>query len=328
MIRRPDAVALTLLLALPSAAPATTLLTGQVRAVDAQILYTPPSNSSPVVLRYYLPDGSRVRKGEVLVRIDPGQFATLVRDAKAQIEQAQARVDKEVAALKVKVVDAQIAQVDAQAALDDAQVDAAIPRQLISALDYDRYQGQALRAKNELALKRKELAAAQTAVARRVEDGKLEVANLTLQADYAGTQVGMAQVVADRDGVLLHAFDSESENGGRIDEGASSFPGREIGEVVGAGPMAVRAWVIESDRAGLRVGERVGLVFDAWPGRRMAGHVSAIGGAPEAKAEWGRGHYFQVDVAIDGTPPTALRPGMSVRVEVGSAPADGGKGHA
>src|SRR5690606_27114360 len=107
---------------------------------------------------YYVPEGERVRAGDVVLRIDPGQSASQVRELESQVDQAQARAAKELAELRVRVVDAEMALVDAAAALETARIDAAVPADLISALDYDRYQGELDRAKREHALKQRELA--------------------------------------------------------------------------------------------------------------------------------------------------------------------------
>ena len=94
MTARPK-IALAALLATFAALPAHALvLTGEVRSDGSQPVYTPPSNSSPVVLRYYLPDGTQVKKGDVLLRIDAGQAASQLRTLKDQIETAKATAAK------------------------------------------------------------------------------------------------------------------------------------------------------------------------------------------------------------------------------------------
>jgi hypothetical protein len=120
------------------------------------------------------------------------------------------------------------------------------------------------------------------------------------------------------DGLVLHGFDNW--RGGRFDEGSSAFPGNKVGEVVGAGGMAVRAYALEPDRGFLREGQTVSLTFDALPGASAQGRVARIAGAPEPKAEWGDGRYFTVDIDLESGADIALRPGMSVRVAV-DAPA-------
>ena len=84
-------------LALAATAPAhAVVLTGEVRAVDAQQILTPQSNSSPVVIRYYVPEGERVKKGDVVLRIDPGQSASRIPELELQIEQTQAKDAKDI----------------------------------------------------------------------------------------------------------------------------------------------------------------------------------------------------------------------------------------
>lgn len=325
MIRRLErCIAVVAMVALAATTSAAQMLTGEVRTIDAQQIDTPPSNSSPVVLRYFVAEGARVKPGDVLVRIDPGQAASRLREVDAQIEQARAKAAKEVAELRVKAVDAELAQVDADAALETARVDAAIPHALIPGLDFDRHRGERDRAEHELALKVRELAAARAAVDRRIADGRLEAGKLAAERDFNQAQVQLAEVRADRAGILIHAFNSMSEAGGRYDEGSSSYPGQKIGEVVGAGTMAVRAYALEPDRVGLVPGQIVELMFDALPGRRVQGRITTISGAPEPKFEWGDGRYFQIDIALPEQSRLPLRPGMSVRVTVpvkASAPA-------
>jgi len=322
MTRHADARALAFAL-LACAAPAAhaAVLTGEVQAVDAQAIHTPEANMVPVTIRYFVPEGQKVKQGEVLLRVDAGQAAAQIPEVEAQIEQAKARAAKEVAELQVKAVDAEIALVDAEAALATARIDAKIPLDLISRLDYDRYQGELDRAAREAKLKQAELANARAAVGRRTGDGELEVEKLELRRDFLAAQVRTAEVRADRDGVVLHGFNN-NWIGGRIDEGSATIPGSKAGEVVRGRAVRVRAWALEPDRRGLEVGLAVALAFDAFPGRSVAGRIAAIAGAPDRKPEWGEGRYFTVEIELAKQGELALLPGMSARVTTrGAAPA-------
>ncbi len=300
-------------MALAAALPAqAVVLTGEVRAIDAQQVLTPQSNTSPVVIRYYVPEGERVKKGDVVLRIDPGQSASRIPELEAQIEQGRAKDAKEIAELEVKAVEAEMSLVDAEAELATAKLDATIPPDLISALDYDRHQGELDRATREVTLKRKDLEAARAAVQRRIHDGRLQIDKLVLQRDYHAALVRTSEVVADRDGIVVHGFNN-NWIGGRIDEGSSTMPGSKAGEVVGSGRMNVRAWALEPDRRGLAVGQSVELTFDALPGRKVKGRIDFISGAPDRRPEWGEGRYFTLDITPEANTLT-LMPGMSVRV--------------
>lgn len=327
MRRCTEALAALALAAALAAAPAEArrvVLTGEVRAVDAQPIITPFADSSPVVIRYFVPEGETVQTGDVVLRIDPGQSASRVPELEIEIEQARARVAKDIAELQVKAVDAELALVDAEAELAVAKLDASIPPDLVSGLDYDRYQGELDRTAREVALKQRELAAAREAVQRRAVDGELEVEKLTVQRDYHAALVETAEIRADRDGTVVHGF-TNFGGGGRVDEGSSVMPGSVAGEVVGGGAVSVQAWALESDRSALRAGQAVQLGFDALPGRSVDGTISRISGAPERRPEWGEGRWFAVEVDFDGAG-LRLLPGMSVRVV--AAPAAAGEGAA
>ncbi len=182
-------------------------------------------------------------------------------------------------------------------------------------MDFDRYLAELERSEHDAVLKQQQLTDAQQAVARRGDDGILELEKLKSQRAFNQAQMDAAEVHAERAGTVVHGFNNLFGTNGRYEEGSSSYPGQKVGEVVGGGAMIARAWVLEPDRAGLDVGEKLQLAFDALPGRVASGTVTAISGASEAHAEWGGGRYFVVDIDIAQTSTLPLKPGMSVRVE-------------
>ncbi len=297
-----------------SASTETLMLTGQVRALDAEPIMVPPTDFSPTTLHYLIAEGAWVEPGDVLVRVDPGQSLATVQETESAIELAEARRDKELAELKVKVVDAKIARVQSRAIRDKAEVDAQIPREHLSALDFDRYAGEYERARREFDLKEEELVTAEAAVQRRRTDAELELRKLSAQLDYHRYRVGVSEQQATRSGTVSYGFDPRL--GQRYSEGMSSYPGMQIGEVAGDGAIGVRAWALEPERAHLVVGQAVTLTFDALAGLRATGHIERISGAPELKVEWGSGRYFEVDITLDDSDASArLLAGMSVRID-------------
>jgi multidrug resistance efflux pump len=289
------------------------LLTGEVIALDAQEIIVPPSNSSPVVLRTYVPDGAVVKKGDSILAIDPRGQASEISTLTTQIKQTRARVERETADLEVKAVEAAQALAASEAALAKAKVDAAIPKNFVSALDYDRYQGERERAARDLEVKQGQSTHARTAVARRIEDGALEIRKLELGLAFAQAQVTSATVTARMDGVVVHGF--SPWRGRRFDEGESGFPGASVGQVIGESALAVRTWVLEADRHHLQPGQQVRVRFDALPGVEVQSVIETIATAPEARAAWGEGRYFRTDLKLPAEMKLPLSPGMSALVQ-------------
>lgn len=296
-----------------AAAPAV-WFTGELQPLVAESIIVPPSNSSPVVLRYFAPEGELVEPGDVLVRIDPGQSAAQVLQLESQLLLLQATAARDIAALDVAAADAERALAEALAALAKARIDAGIPRQHLSALDYDRYQGEQQRAEREYALKQEELAAAREAVLRKRSDSALESDKLHADLTWHRAQVENAEQRATTRGRVVYGFDSW--RGNRYEEGASAYPGNKVGEVVGDSGFDVRGYLLESDRAGLTAGRAVMLHLDAFSGQSLRGRIERISGAPEPRAQWGDGRYFSVDIELLDPAPARVLPGMSVRIEV------------
>jgi multidrug resistance efflux pump len=292
--------------------PRPVLLTGEVQALDSQNIVVPPSNSSPVVLRNFLPEGSLVKQGDLLLRIELAGAADVDR-LRAELERTQARADSETATLEVAAVEAEKTLVSAEAAFGKAKVDAALPKQQVAPLNYDRYQAELDRAARDFTVKQLSLQNARQAAARRKEDGQLEVKKLQINTAYQMAQLAQAEVHATRAGVVVHGY--SPFNGERMDEGASGWPGNVAGTVLGDGQMGVTAWALEADRPYLRQGQSVGLRFDALPGVAVSGKISTITSAPEARPRWGQGRYFRVAIALPAKHGLPLVAGMSVLVE-------------
>ncbi len=311
------------MLVLAGAPAVAAVLTGSVRSQGAQAILVPPSLTSPVTLHFYVPDGTRVDKGDAVLRIDASAASGQLDTLEDKIALARATHAKELAELQLKVIDAELALEQAEAERAKAEVDAGIPRDIITALDYDRYQGTWKSSKRDAALKRDELRAARAAVGRQRRDGELDLRKQTLEKTFYEGQVQSATVRARQAGVVVHGFQSMTFFGaapGRFREGSTTFPGTQVGEVVGgASHYSVRAFALQPDRAGLEEGQAVRVSFDALPGVHVGGHIQAISSAAQDKSEWGSGHYYRVDVRLDAAAQQLdLLPGMSARVDTGS----------
>lgn len=287
------------------------MLTGEVEALDSQPVVVPPSDSSPIVLRNFVPEGSQVKAGDVVLRIEvPG--VGNVDGLKAELERARAKSDSETAKLDVAAIEADKALVSAKAALDKAKVDAALPKAQVSALNFDRNQAELDRATRDFAIKQDTMENARRAMDRRREDGELEIKKLQINIAYQIAQLAQAEVRAKHDGIVVHGY--SPFDGARMDEGASAWPGNVAGRVMGAGQMGVTAWALEADRPYLAVGQTVGLRFDALPGVARDGTIASITSAPEARPQWGLGRYFKVKITLPKDPGVPLVAGMSVQV--------------
>lgn len=314
-------LALAAILAAAALPAAGAVLTGEVQAVGAQPIRAPQSTNSIVTLQFFVPAGTRVKKGQPVLRINAGAASGQVQKLQDQIALTRATSAKKLAALKLTRIDARLALVKAKAARDKARLDAGIPKKLISALKYDKYHGTYKSARRQVKLKKKALAAAGAAVERQRHDGKLKTRKLELELKFYQAKVDASTVLASQAGVVTHGFRHFGMNGsppGRFREGSIAFSGGKVGEVVSTGEQhfSVRAWALQPNRRGLETGQAVRVHFDALPAADVAGRITAISAASQSRPEWGDGHYYRIEIALG---PAAERlellPGMSARVQ-------------
>ncbi|MFZ6767190.1 HlyD family efflux transporter periplasmic adaptor subunit [Undibacterium sp. Di26W] len=289
------------------------LLTGEVIAKDSQAIFVPPSNSSPVVLRNFVAEGSKVKKGDLLLRIETPNSSN-IEQLIIGIDQTRAKTEAEVAKLEVTALEAEKNLVTAKAALAKALVDAALPKLQITALDFDKYQAEKERAERDLKVKQLAFDDGAAAVSRRKSDGDLELQKQQVNVAYLKAQLARSEVLASQDGIVVHGY--SAWRGERLEEGSSAFPGNIAGQVMGSGHMEVKAWALEADRIYLAEGQPVQLTFDALPGVTIQTTITTISHAPEEHTRWGYGRYFRVDIKLPAQLGNyVLAPGMSVLVE-------------
>jgi multidrug resistance efflux pump len=296
----------------PSAPARDVILTGEVEAADAQLIIVPPSQNSPVVIRYFVPEGQAVKKGDVVLRIDGSQqqSALLIQQ---QLEQAKARAAKDIGLLQVAYIDAEIALAAAQSAMQKAAVDEKLPKQFLSALDFDRYQNEAERTRQDVKQKQQALAAASVGLSNAGADADAEQKKLAIELAYSKSLQARAEVIAQVDGIVVHGF--SEWRGRRVDEGESVHVGTEAGRVVSGSRPSIVAYALEADRVYLREQQPVSVFVDALAYQRFDAVISSISPSPETRAVWGQGRYFKVRIDLETGQTANLVPGMSVRVE-------------
>jgi multidrug resistance efflux pump len=287
-------------------------LTGSVIVPNSQVIFVPPSNSSPVMLRNFVAEGSRVKPGDVVLRIEsPG--GNDLEQLQLAIDQTRSRLDLDVAKLEVAAYQAEKNLVRAKAALAKARVDASLPKLQISALDYDKHQTELAHSLRDLEVKQQAFQEAQGAIARRRQNGELELKKQHMGLAFAKAQLAQSEVLATQSGVMVHGFNPWS--GDRYEEGSSGHPGQIAGRILGTGNMQVEAFAIEADRPFLKQDQAVDLSFDALPNTHITGKISQIASAPESIAAWGNGRYFKVLITLPAGHAIPLIAGMSVAIQ-------------
>lgn len=281
------------------------------------------------VVRLLVNDNERVRRGQVLLRIDPSLYQASLSLAQTNLAAAQGRLAES---------RAQVAVSQANLAHGQDGVDAAQAQWQRAREDLARYRSVARQAVSATALTRIEALARTTSADLQAARSRLLAAKAAVTLSRAGVEasraaVGQAEARLSRAELNLSYTTIVASVTGRVTErtvdvGNYVQPGQALLALV---PEEV--WVTanfkETQITDMRVGQPVTVRIDAYPNLELKGRVDSLQGGTGAQfsllpPENAVGNYVKVvqrvpvKIVFDDPPPENLdiAPGMSVDPQV------------
>jgi membrane fusion protein (multidrug efflux system) len=294
---------------------------GSVSTDDAQVKQDIVSVSPQVtgqVVQVFVRNGSRVKRGDLLFRIDPEPYRVALENAQAQLANAQ---------LQTHVL--QTTAVGTAGDITGAQANLAIKRNALarqSALlkegfttrtDYDDALNEVRSAETQLADAQARAANAHAAVAPPGEQP--QVAQARAAVDKARLDLERTEVRAPMDGVI--------ENADNLQVGQMAVTGLGMVSLVQSQNAWVEANFKEKDVGKMVPGQRATVTVDAYPGKKFEGHVQSIGAGTGSEfsllpAQNANGNWVKVTqrvpvrIAFNGNPDRPMIAGLSVNATV------------
>ena len=276
-------------------------------------------------------DFQEVKKGDLLLQIDPTEY-------QAQVQQAGAAV---------QAAEAQIYNIESQIQLQNRVIDRA--RAGLAALEADRERLEA-ESRRQLTLKERgwttdqKLEAAVADIKRAdaqiveqqaaVEAERERINVLSTEAQQANAELSSARAGLDLATIQLDRTKLTAPSSGVVGvsgvrEGQFVRAGAQVLSVVPMSELYVTANFRETQLAQFRLGQAVSVTVDTFPGKVLTGHVERLSPATGAvfsllPADNATGNFTKVAqrvavrIALDADPELQglLRPGMSVEATV------------
>lgn len=258
--------------------------------------------------------GDKVKKGQVLVRLEDTEFRAQVNQARANLAAAEARLDQLRAGSRPqeKLRD-RAAVIQAEATLKNAQaeynrIEKLTEAGVASKADLDRVTAQRDSAKALLEAARQ--SSNLTDVGPRVEEvraAEAEARQMKASLDYALTQLDSTEIRAPVSGTVLQRI---VETGEMVTPSAFGESGARTSVVALAdlNDLQVEIDISQTDFARLKMGQRAEIIPESFPNLRYGGFIEEI--APEANRAKAT---VQVKVKVEN-PDEQLRPEMNARV--------------
>ena len=262
-------------------------------------------------------DNQRVRRGDLLVQLDPADYQVRVERAEALLMQAE----DETSGHQAGVAQARAAVAQAQAHVDQAQLDlkrgeALYDRQVIPREQLDRLRTALRVVQAGLKESREALRRAETMVGRSDQGVEARVALRQAELKSARLDLSYTRIVAPVDGYVTR---KNAEVGNNVRQGQPLLAVVELD----------RPWIVANYKEGqlthMRPGQKVEFTVDGYPGKTFSGRVDSIMAGTGAAfsllpPENATGNYVKVVQRVpvkilideDSDPAHLLRIGMSV----------------
>jgi len=290
------------------------MFTGMVESSQTQVVSMPQVRNWQAKISEMIEEGSFVKPGDFLVRIDGSELDSTIESKVEQLDVFKASSKRDMIQLQIDLNNATLAFEKAKVDRKVAQLKADVPVNFIGELEYKERQ---------LALQKsiKALDEANNAldtIKQKMVDKQAEI-DLGLQQklkDLAHWQDRLAAltITATQEGYVV--FASHPQTGSKYQTGDQVNTGMEILKVSKKQNMKVTAWVNAIDIPDLAEGNPVDVAFDALPNTRVSGQIKTISTGGRDKQDWGTGLYYEIEISLNDADQIPLLPGMSALIRL------------
>lgn len=258
----------------PDFAPATRTVraTGTIQALRSFSIRVPQitSQNSRVTLVTLIPNGTKVKKGDLLVEFDQTTLIDEARDAKAkindlahQLEERRAQVQSEASKRTSKLREAEADLAKAEIQLRKGPI--------LSDIDRRKNEVKAQSARERLASYKKSGAAWELSEAASVRGLELKLDRQKLALERIENSMKKLSILAPTEGMA--ALENTWRNGsmGPPQEGDQMWPGQPVLRIFDPSQMIVETAINEPDFAVASENAKAIVYLDAYPGARFDG---------------------------------------------------------
>jgi HlyD family secretion protein len=295
------------------------LLTGELRAVRSSSVVTPRGDE--LQIRWMVEDGTEVKEGDRVVEFDASRLIQNIEEKRLRLQQAENARESQERSLVAEGDRKRVAVDKAEVEVDKARIDAEVPKDLRSAVEWRKMQATHQEKKAALEKARLDQEAfrisshADLEVLRRTEE------KARREMDAAERSLHELSIFSPKNGIFLigNFYNWGPEGPRKLQPGDIVWPGYSVAQIPDPSAMEVGATLSEVDHQAITRGMKARCILDTYPDRVFEGRVEEVG---TVAAEAGQGFGFvststgfRVRVSLARTDPV-MRPGLSVRVEV------------
>jgi multidrug resistance efflux pump len=296
------------------------LLSGELEAVHSTSIVTPRSQGE-LQIRWMAEDGSIVREGDKVVEFDASRLIQGMEERRLKMRQAEIDLEGKARTAAAETERKRVAVEKAAVERDKARIDAAVPRDLQPAVDWQKKQNTLHELEAAFEKARLEEEAYRVTGASDVAVARVAVEKARRELTSSERLLAGMSTLAPKSGVFLvgNFWQWGPEGPRKLQPGDTVWPGYPVATIPDPSEMQVAAALTEVDHGRIAPGMPARCILDTYPDKVFQGVVEDVGAvAAEETGGFrppGARAGFSVRVSLsqaDGV----MRPGLSVRVEV------------
>jgi multidrug resistance efflux pump len=295
------------------------LLTGELRAVRSSSIVSPRGDE--LQIRWMVEDGTDVKEGERVIEFDASRLIQSIDEQRLRLRQAENARESQERTLVAEGDKKRVAVEKAEVEVEKARIDADVPKEYRSAVEWRKMQTTYQQAKAVLEKARLDQEAFRTSSRSDLEVLRRTEEKARRETDVAEKSRAGMSVLAPKNGIFLisNFYNWGPEGPRKLQPGDTVWSGYGVAQIPDPSEMEVGALLSEVDHHAITRGMKARCILDTYPERVFEGRVEDVG-AVAAEAAQGFGPIgtpsgFAVRVSLVRTDPV-MRPGLSVRVEV------------
>lgn len=260
----------------------TVFASGHLEAVNEQIFFTPVDST---LMELNVKEGDRVKKGDILGRLDTSELARLYQTKAAALSGKEAELAN--AQAVNDQLDLKVAETEYSTAKNHySRIETLYQAGAVNTEDFEAARLDLVRA--EKSYQQAVVKASQNSSAKQISSLQEQVELARQDMVQARERLDMATFTSQINGVVTFIG---AKKGNRVQEGSELLV---IGDVK---LLEVTADVSEIDAGNLKVGQSVDISCIALPGKTFTGGIARIGGAAVVKQD-NSGQTIQVPVTV------------------------------
>jgi HlyD family secretion protein len=289
-------------------------ITGEIEAARGGAISVPPLPNWQSTVKWIAQDGSELREGDRVVELDNSSFVQTLEEKRRARDQAVQELAQKEAEWAADGASRGVDLDTKRIAYDKAKLDADVPKEIVSARDYEERQTKLGRAKVEFEKVRDTGSSSKAGVAS-------DRANLRISLDRAEREVAVAEaainsliLTAPRAGVVV--VKDHPWEGRKLQAGDTVWVSMPLALIPESNSLQVSASLADVDDRKITVGMPAVVTLDAYPSLAIPGRITDISAVAQESARNSLRRAFKVVVRLDRIDSSRMRPGLSARVVV------------